>query len=287
MYFAQDPTDIAAVLAALAPHMAARDDLFWAALVDSAFDHGTDAPAALYPGINCYAGDVPLDDLTGVSPRLVPIHPESKELAGLLGHCSGRPMLSVVASTLPLRDLAARWLPLHWAHAPDRQRMLLRIADTRVLAGLPSILDASQWTAFAAPFAHWFYIDRSGKLAECSLPAPGPDAVPTALDLSQAQLDAFTEACEPDAALDFLADHTPDVFPASTSRAGLYAYIRGTFQLANEHHIESWTDKIALVTAELLTRGEVRRHPGLEPLLRSKAWAPGKLGEALADHGLV
>lgn len=291
MYFAQDPTNLKAAEKHLADAFAAEPGLHWIALVDAAFDHGNDAAGTLYKGLNCYAAEFPLDDLAGAAPWLVELDPfekDHRQMAQLLAHCSRRPMLSVMASRIPASALGKRWLPLHRVHTSDKQRLLLRFADTRTLPLLPDILAPAQWAAIAGPLAHWFYVEREGAMVAARLPEPSEVAPPTALHLSQAQLDAMVRACEPDAALDLLADQMPEVFAPTMAHGNLHGYIKKkTFGLIEKHGIENWTDKVSLVTAELLTNGKIHDNPMLEELLLTKAWQPGNLREALLNHKLL
>lgn len=291
MYFAQNPTNLKVAEKFLSDALVAEPDLHWMALIDGAFDHGSNAAGAVYKGLNCYAAEYPLNDLVGVAPWLIELDPfekDQRQLARLLAHCSARPMFSVMASRIPAWGLGRRWLPLHHAHTSDKQRLLLRFADTRMLPLLPDILEPVQWAAIAASLAHWFYVDREGAMVAAVLPEPPALASPTFLHLSQAQLDAMMKASEPDAALDLLADQMPEVFAPDVSHGKLHGYIKKkTFGLIDRYGIKSWTDKVSLVTAELLTRGKMHDTSKLEELLLTKAWQPGKLREALLAHKIV
>ncbi|WP_198083489.1 DUF4123 domain-containing protein [Variovorax sp. E3] len=292
MYFAQDPTELKAAEKFLTDAFAVEPDLYWIALIDGAFDHGSNAAGTIYKGLNCYAAEYPLNDLVGAAPWLIELDPFEEKIhermAQLLAHCSGRPMFSVMASRIPAWNLGKRWFPLHHVHTSDKQRMLLRFADTRTLPLLPDILEPAQWGAVAAPLVHWFYVNREGTMATCALPEPKEEASLTALHLSQTQIDAMVKASEPDAALDLLADQLPEVFAPNVAHGKLHGYIKKkTFGLIDRHGIDNWTDKVSLVTAELLTNGKMHENPKLEELLLTKAWQPGNLRRALVDKDLV
>jgi len=291
MYFAQDPTDLKAAEKFLTDAFVAEPEFHWIALIDGAFDHGSGAAGTIYEGLNCYADEYPLNDLVGTAPWLIELDPLErghKQIAKLLAHCSGRPMFSVMASRIPARSLGKRWLPLHRVHTNDEQRLLLRFADTRTLPLLPDILLPAQWAGIAAPLAHWFLVNREGAMVTMALPEPTEGALPSALRLSQIQLDAMVKACEPDAALDMLAGQMPEIFAPNVAHGKLHGYIkRKTFGLIDRHGIENWTDKVSLVMAELLTNGKMHEGSKLQELLLTKAWQPGNLREALLDHKLV
>jgi hypothetical protein len=290
MFLAQNKTDIAQVQAFLVRHMQARPDLHWVALVDSAFDHDAKGPAPCYrQGINCYQGH-PLDDLAPVAPWLVPLRTDEDGLlflTELLTQCSGRPMLSVAASRIEAHALVKRWLLLHLVRTPDEQRMLLRLADTRILPVLPLILEPGQWAAFAGPLEHWFYVNRAGVAAACKLPPPNLEPARPSLFLTQTQIDATCNAAEADAMLDFMADHQSEIFPWSEAPATIYERAAELAALTQKCHVEEWGDKLALITADFLRRGEIRGNPQLEVLLRSKDWEPHRLDEALMKWGVI
>ncbi|RQO48813.1 hypothetical protein DBV14_19330 [Variovorax sp. KBW07] len=290
MYFAQDPTNLEAAKKFLTDAFATEPELHWIVLVDGAFDHGNGAAGTVYEGLNCYAAEYPLNDLAGAAPWLVELDAlaqSHEQIEKLLAHCSGRPMLSFLASRIPVRALAKRWLPLHRVHTSDKQRLLLRFADTRTLPLLPDILLPAQWADIAAPLVHWFFVAREGAMVPLPLPDAEGDS-PSALRLSQVQLDAMVKACEPDAALDMLAEQMPEIFAPNVAHGKLHGYIkRKTFGLIDRYGIENWTDKVSLVTAELLTNGKMHEDPKLQELLLTKAWQPGNLREALLDHKLV
>jgi hypothetical protein len=119
------------------------------------------------------------------------------------------------------------------------------------------------------------------------MPAPFDGAISGSLHLTQRQLDELVEDCEPDAALDFFADYSPELIPRDLTPLRLYQAILEVFRLANAHRVEAWPDKMALATAELLVKGGVRGDPRLTRLLISRAWEPGKLHVALQAHGLL
>lgn len=285
--FAQDLTNQPAVNAFFATQITASPGLHWALLIDSAFDHGAGESLSTARGLNCYASD-PLDDLETVAPWLLPLDsgPSGKErLAKAIAHCSGRPMLSVLASASPMRDLVESWHPYHWLHASDGQRLILRFADTRVLPVLPEILRAEQWAAIRAPISHWFHIDRSGNAVAC-VAAGDSVAVPPRLEVTQQQLDRFVEFAEPDAAADFIFSHAPELMPKNASGYDVHQHFGELLAFARKHRVELWADKMALITVDLLTRGRFRGNPKFEELMLNRAWKPGALGDGIEALGI-
>ena len=291
MYYAQNPTDESAALAFFSAQFASEPELRWMAVIDGAFDYAAAGVAPSFSGgLNCYESNTEeLDDLAPAAPWLIALRPDAsglERLAALITHCSGRPMLSVLATPVFADELIAYWQPLHWLHMKDKQRFLLRFFDTRVVAVLPEVLTARQWAAIAAPLAHWFYIDRDGAVKSAPPVAPATTRAPM-LEMSQKQIDALMDFSAPDAAIDFLSDYSAELIPKEMLPSRFHRHITAVFELARKHHIESWPDQVGLVNAECITRGAFRapaRLPALEHLLRSKSWTAGGLEELLVDN---
>jgi hypothetical protein len=285
-WFGQDPTDIDAVLAFWEAHANIHRNVYWYALVDSAFDHGAqpDLPGAF----NCYEGERVIG-LSEVSPLLVPLGLKTtgKEvLARLLVHCSGRPMLSLLASAGTAQKLATSWRAMYWAHLPESQKMLLRFADTRVLSELPAILRADQWQCFTAPIATWIFIDRTG--APSLLPKAAPSAATAQkLELDQKQLDALVSRSQADAVLDYMRREMPDVISVMPCPSQTYVHLARACRQAATHRIERLADIAVLALATLGLDAHDPVLAAIEDLLRTKAWVAGNLAQALSDRKII
>jgi hypothetical protein len=292
-FFAQDEMSHLAVFTRLREYAKAQPDLHWAALVDAAFDYpeSDEAPYAS-GGINCYLLDA-YQGLKAAAPWLMPLSlndlasddPQSP-LKKLLRHCRERPMLSFVASRKPSMTLKEDWANLHWITDADNQRMLLRLADTRILPNLPQVLTPEQWAAFTAPLAHWLVINREGQLVTCPLAAKETIASGP-IQLTQAQMDALMQAAEADAVIDLLAESMPNIIPADIKKSRFYTLVNDSCQLAQAHQIEAFDDTVSLAVAACLTSGASNKNPLLLALLKGKKWASGKLGEALVAEAII
>lgn len=279
------------VIDALAKAAQEHTELHWMALIDAAFDYpGNDAAPyrSQGQGINCYAIQA-CQGLEKAAPWLLPLgwnEPDQAQLRTLIRHCTGRPMLSVIASDHPPQALKEQWKNLHWATDADGQRMLLRFADTRVLPVLPQVLTPEQWAAWTAPLAQWWTIDRSGKPASCPLAAR--DVAPCSeIALTQAQLNQLLQAAEPDAVIQLLKEKMSDIVPKDLLKSRLHDMIAASCALAQAHGIDNFSDVVALAVAACLTKGNSNHDPRLPLLLREREWQTGELGEKLVDAGVV
>lgn len=290
MNFAQHPTTPQATQNLL-EQIASEPAVHWYALYDSAFDPSP--PSTPHEGVNCYSLPA-MSDLERVGPRLIPLHVREahveqmeQRLAAYIARCSSRPMLSFIASHEKPEDIAQHWSELHTVRTADRERYLLRIADTRTLPVLASVLAPAQWAAWTQPLKRWLLIDRSGALAE--LPWPDAAAAPATapLALSTFQIERLTQAAEPDALIAFFEDAMPDMAPSPDEMqpSRWHASVAQTLKLARQHGVERFEDKVALLQATRLTGGAFLFDERVLGLLRSAAWTHGALSESLLATG--
>ncbi|KRB83699.1 DUF4123 domain-containing protein [Duganella sp. Root198D2] len=287
-FFGQDRTNIPAVRTDLLALAEAQPDDHWAALIDAAFDYpAPDASPYWSRGINCYGGPA-YEGLRKAAPILVPLDPvyDQAFLTRLLRHCHDRPMVSFLASRFDLNTLCQSWEPLHWITAIDHQKMLLRLADTRILAELPRILEPSQWAAFAAPVTQWAVVNRSGRLTP--LPLPAPDAAKaSSIHLLHEQLAALLSAAEPDNILALIVDSMSDILPQDLPGSRAYAMVSDSCALARKHEVTNWADVVSLSVAAFLTEGKTNQNESLTAYLARKQWPPGDLGTSLVSESFL
>jgi hypothetical protein len=286
--FGQDPANTSAILKELLALAAAHPEAHWAALVDAAFDYpvATEKPY-WHSGINCY--DSPeYEGLGKAAPMLIPIdiYNDQEFVSRLVHHCHDRPMISFLASRVALNDLCDAWRPLHWITAVDDQRMLLRLADTRVLSGLSQALKPDQWAAIAAPVACWVAVNRTGRLKSLNLPKPD-ELRAQKIQLDQDQLGTLLASAEPDNVLSLISESMSDVFPAGMRGSQRYEMVSESCALARKHGIENWSDIVSLSVAAFLTKGELNQDKSLADYLARRQWAPGDLGTCLVSERFV
>lgn len=286
--FGQDPANISKALLRLREAAQSQQGLYWAALIDAAFDY-PNAEGAPYwrDSFNCY-GSAAYEGLSKAAPMLMPIDPNNDRvlLTNLLRHCHDRPMISFLASRVPLHELCKEWEPLHWITAIDQQRMLLRLADTRTLSVLPGILEPQQWSVIAGSVAEWMIFDRAGGLAPLVVPKP-LNGSPTKINLDQAQLGALLAAAEPDNVLSMISTTMSDILPTEMLNSERYSYIALSCEIAKKYEISNWTDVVSFSLAAFLSEGKSIHDEGVARFLKSKAWEDGGLGMALIAEGLI
>jgi hypothetical protein len=255
------------------------EGIAWAALVDGAFDYGKAALALKTTPLNCYLSP-DLQALGEAAPCLFPLPGDDtlpEQVGKLLAHCNGRPMLSFLATTRPLEEIVKQWQPLHWAYTTDGQKQILRFADTRILASLPSILTSAQWAAWHQPLVAWHYIDRMGQLAQLPnipLSASEPTVqTPSKIEISDEQLARMLDCSEADTVLDFLQARYPESVPNEISGGQFYQLANRALERARQYKFDAWEDKVVFVSTTISSMGcfleDVKLHQTLSALAQN------------------
>lgn len=287
-YFGQDPVNVRAVRESLTALAEAQSDLHWAALIDAAFDYpNADDSPYWARGINCYTSQA-YEGLHKAAPILVPIDPINDQafLTRLLRHSYDRPMISFLGSRIGLNKLCVSWEGLHWITAVDQQRMLLRLADTRVLAELPTIFKQAQWAALSASIVEWKIVNREGSLSPLAL-SPEDATTVDKIHLEHQQLADLLSAAEPDNILSLIVDSLPDILPQDLPGSQTYAMVSDSCALARRHDVTNWADVVSLAVAAFLTEGKTNQNESLTAYLARKQWPPGDLGTSLVSESFL
>lgn len=223
MYFAIEPAHASVppqISQALAELRRANADaqLHVFALVDGAFDEALLATRkwSRLPKYSLY-DNTALHTLGAAAPHLLtaPAAPDEQSvwLQGIFAACATRPMLSIVASTLPAVALQDHLRPYLIARTPDSLEWPVRWGDTRVLPGLIDTLEPGRREHLLSPFHHWWSAARAGTLigwqgGACAAPKPADfDKFPMG-DMAFARLVDLAEA---DAVLANIHDTQPDL----------------------------------------------------------------------------
>lgn len=260
----------------------------WFALVDKAFDHDRRAPLRWPHRIEpLYRGP---EGVTMLSPTLFEIRSDAsdnlqREIARLVQHCQGRPMLSFVQTTLGLNELADAWQDVKWLHTEDQQRFLLRLADTRVLSSLPDCLQSHNWAHVCAPLMAWHVVNRAGHLQPLKMPEPVEGRIEPAkpFQIDDKELALLLDAAQPDVLINTLFEQVPDMLPTGQDLAKAHEWVRGACDIAYQHGLASMDDQLALAASACLTGGAVLKHSSLVDVLNQHQFGHAILADALAE----
>jgi hypothetical protein len=299
MYFAVEPLApdfIEKLTEAIQDAKAKNPDLLFYAVVDAAFEHARprikrttwkDEAWSLYEDMTTQTA------LKDAAPHLVPLSDDPNDLQYQLVVLrkvgNGLPMMSFIGTTIrpiefPIKpaELMATFKPFFEVTAGDKQRFLLRFADTRILPVLDSILRDDNIAGWRHGITHWWLPDRTGKLI--SLPEyPNNDrpfdSAQDCLSLSAKSFNQLTDAGESDAILDAIAEQNADLLKGKQPAAA-HAVIQRLKEKIAEFHIDNFRDVVMFCTTALSASERFYSNPKFKALLTSGAWTPGKLGEA-------
>lgn len=262
----------------------------WFALLDTAFDHGADheEEKSAFPippeAVNCYAGIPILEEIAFVAPVLIPLPPRSaaEQIANLVAHCSGRPMLSFLATErgFTAEMLAEQWKSLHWVYPEDGGRFLLRFADCRSLGILPEFMEAVQWQAFHDHIHEWYNVTRTGYPDELSLKKTGK-RLPHRIDLTEKQFARMVAFNEIDNAFAEMSSQQPCIIPEEMSGSRFFLITSRTLHEATNAGSNHWGDKMILTALAVLSDGEILEDPEVEAWIQAKGWEEGQIAAAI------
>jgi hypothetical protein len=259
------------------------------ALIDAAFEYTKDSSkqstwksqaASLYKG-------TAHDRLTEASPYLLRLFDDPSEmrlqLRRILQTSSGIPMISFIASTLPIKELIATFKPFLEIRV-DAQCFLLRFSDTRILPVLDSILCNENIAGWRQEIMHWWFPDRTGNLA--SLPEHENNKQPfdpekDSLSVSQGSFNLLIDAGESDAILGVISDQNSDLLKDKLPSEA-YALVQRLRGKIAEFHIDNFPDIVMFCTTALATSECFHASQEFNKVLKSGAWTHGKLGDALS-----
>jgi hypothetical protein len=293
MKYGTDPTPVNQALNSLLEAIEQQMQTHWYLWLDFAFDvaDGVPTPPTDAAACNVYQVDEMID-LRHLGPRIVPLFAPgdgyktvSERLRPWLVHASGRPMLSVWASDHSAQALAQHMLAWSHAQTPDKEGVLLRLADTRSACSLHKTLPSAQWSGLTQPLRSWLYIDRQGEVKP--LPVGGGAGAQPPVVLDEAQIQAMVAAAEPDALLHYMATQIPELVPQDSLPSSMHRNASLVLRQAEQNGIEKLPDKLSLLLFACITEGKVLKDPRLEAILKSKNYTSGKLGDALLEQGLL
>jgi hypothetical protein len=193
------------------------------------------------------------------SPWLVPLShctdANRKIVAASMGWAFRGPCVTWLSSPLQLQELASRLRQRTEAMLPERQPVLLRCYDPRVLPELHQVLQQGQADTYLALGHTWVYLDRAQQLQTINLrSAPDADAFEAPLILGVDQFKALLDASEVDSVMPELAREAPAAFLAlpSDQRA---AFTQRCLKLADDWQVHAFAQRV-MVGVLALSLGE-------------------------------
>ena len=298
MKYGTDPTTLDTAERDLLQAISQQPNTSWYVWLDCAFDVADELQTPIADkSINVYQIKE-MTDMKHLGPRLVQVFAPGDDLKKVqtqlrpwLTHASGRPMLSLWASDQSAHTLAKHLQAWSWAYTPDKEAVLLRLADTRSACSLQQTLQPAQWHGLTAPLRQWLYINRQGKVTTLpvgpSFDAPNHAATQLPLVLDDEQIQTMANTAEADALLHHIATQTPEVIPEGVLPSTMHSYTTWVLHTAEQRGVEKRSDKLSLLMAACFSRGKVMKDPRLESFLTLKNYTAGQLHHALAEQGLL
>lgn len=278
MYFAVNPTSptlpakIAQEIESLqAQHKDAPFHVM--ALVDGAFDEQffKSYPRSRWPRHSLYA-NTSLQSLGAAAPQLTTFIGQpgvlTKWLVNLFSECSGKPMLSIIASAIDAESMQQHLLPYLICRTEDTVEWPVRWGDTRIVPGLMGALADAQREHFLSPIYCLWTANREGEElnwrgAGTLTPLPAEfDKLP----MDDAAFAALVDLSEPDSILSSIYDSQPDVLRIYDPLQA-YGVVSRHLKIASSHRIESAKARYHFGVLSLILWDEFTKHPAMAATL--------------------
>lgn len=291
-YYAVAPMDVPIVREQLLTLIAAtRDEGYWLALVDMAFDDGCKELRGFPERCPVYHQGK-YAAFKSISPHLIRLAVEDEvllrqQVSSLFRHASGRPMLTFIHSLLEPIALRQSWQGVLEIETADGEPFLLRFADTRTLPAIARALHAQAWPRLCKNIKQWFFIDREGQLQPLPIvekrqekEEPGAPPIPVRID--DKTLAEVLRQGQTDALINTLSEHFPDLLP-KTGRALAYRRLNEVSELADRNGLDAFPDRVSLAVAVCSTEGRLLHNEGFAAWLCQNNWATSGFADALSD----
>lgn len=244
------------------------------ALVDGAFDEQffSQRFRTSLERVSLYQGTV-LAALDTAAPYLLrgpaDVGKEQAWLERLYEGCDGKPMLSVIASTVDIEAMARHLRPFLVAMTDDSLEWPVRWGDTRVLPNLIAALTETQRDQLLAPVHKWWAADRDGELTSWSGMARTVAADPTfdKLPINDEAFALLVDDAEADAVLTQIEERQPDLLRGQ-SPAECYGKVKRHLMLASANGIEAAGARRHFSVLALMLKDDFSGHPEVERLFQ-------------------
>ncbi len=257
------------------------------ALVDGAFDEQffKSYPRSRWPRHSLYA-NTSLQSLGAAAPQLTTFNGKpdglSKWLENLFSECTGKPMLSIIASAIDAELLQQHLLPYLVCRTEDTVEWPVRWGDTRILPGLMDVLSHVQKEHLLSPIYRLWTANREG--GELTWHGAGtPTPLPAEFDklpMEDAAFAALVDLSEPDSILSSIYDSQPDVLRAHDPVKAFGAVSRH-LKVASSHRIEAAKARYHFSVLSLILWDEFTKHPAMATTL-SRALNGGEYFEEIS-----
>jgi hypothetical protein len=243
------------------------------ALVDGAFDEQffKSYPRSRWPRQSLYA-NTSLQSLGIAAPQLTTFNGQpaglTKWLENLFSNCSGKPMLSIIASAIDAESLQQHLHPYLVCRTEDTVEWPVRWGDTRILPGLLDSLSEVQRKQMFSPIHSWWTANREGGELKW---VGGGDKCPVSSEfdkwpMAESNFVALVDLSEPDAILsgihtnqaDLLQDHNPVHAHWAVSRC---------LKVATAHNIEAAHARQHFSVLALMFPDSFTEHPAMAEAL--------------------
>jgi hypothetical protein len=162
-------------------------------------------------------GESQVEDIAAVGVWLLPLDGRDRDLriARSLAIAEARPAVVWLASTLSTSSLAEGLRRRMDVQLADREELLLRYFDPRVLPEWVDCLGPTQRASFLAPALRWMWLDRAGELTMVSgHPTPDREPLDRPLQLDVRQEERLIDVSEANRALTLMLDDAPETLEA-------------------------------------------------------------------------
>jgi hypothetical protein len=162
--------------------------------------------------------------------------------------------LLLLASPLPLQELARRLSLRLDASLPQEMDIMLRYFDPRVFEQLLQVFSDEQRHTFLSVAQQWWFVDRHGQLQGVAAKFSETDVFEAPLRLNAAQESTLVDASEPDQVASLLHTTVPDEY-LGLPRPDRHDFILRHMATARQLGVEA-THELALYCALALLHGE-------------------------------
>lgn len=252
------------------------DDSHWFVLADCSFDtrwhQKLGLPAACYRSLFDETNEASLGD---IAPMLISLTCLTHRAESIARRCAAKggehPMMNWLKADCSLDELAQHLRQFHEVNLSERQSMILRYYDTRVLSAWIDALHDNQRTYFFGPIRQWRYQDRFGDWQLIDIPKQRPPQIINQQEtmpytLSDAQLNLLLQAARVDSILPLVHQAIPEATEEMSVRA-LYNSLKLALHEAQANGVKEGDDEVMFCSAWLITQGRFIEHPSTQALL--------------------